>query len=501
MKYLTAVNTVLLACLCVVGLLAMYRQSESQMGAGAAVRQDTCPLTQYALQLVKREKYAMARELLVAATRKTTPQAEYWQSLATACDAFIADAGTSDADTALLRQRLRAGLLSALATAKSAKEVDDLLPLYEKLADVPSDVTPESGGRGEDESWVVDMLREGLRLSDDDPKRSDMLIQIALDQQPMYPGSVQTMWPIIRGHVEQMEADRDRVAALTIYLDSVTDAIRSCHNIELVQRLWTLKTEVETERRKYLEGWRSTLDDELKQFLSEVKSGGLEAITSRHRSSDNSSVAEEPDLYGEIEAFEALATPLGIAPPNTLGQIPDAVSDAVSEAIREIEVDLESQRQAVKTEKLEPARAADDAPISTGEGPCEALLWRAMTAMEDVNSRNVLFWLSRGRTAPEDAVQGGALHAQRLGECIKGIKELQTVAYNLWALRQIHAAGEVTMWSDYLGAIDVGLLHPSVHAMYSQVSDSRLNRAQDSSSRLAAMAILLNKEKIPLKAF
>jgi len=509
MKYLTAVNTVLLGCLCLVGWLALHRQTQSPPGKAAR----TSPLAQYALGLAKMGKHGMARDLLLAAARKTTTQAEYWQSLASACDAFVAQSGASDADAILLRKELRTGLLTALATAESREQVQNLLPLYKKLASQPQPLktTPESEGREEDGSRAIDMLHEGLGLSKQAPKDEelrDTLIELALDEQSIYPGLVPRIWPLIKDHVERMDADRDRVAALTIYLGSVTNAIRCCRSTELVEGLWEVKDEIEKERRKYMERWRSALDAELKDFLSEVKSSGLNALTSRGGHSEQPSPGEEPqqgpnkpNLLEEIETFESLATPLGMQLPGTVREIADAVSDAIKRDIQELEAALESQRQVLNTEKVAPARAADDGPPGTGRGPCQELLSRASTLMEDLSSSDVVFWLRRRRNTSDYASDPVESYAQQLLQCMQRISQVQTVAYNLWAARQIHGAGEVATWSDYLGVIDVGHLHPSVHALYSQVSDSRLNAEQDPRNRLTAISILLNKAKIPLTAF
>ena len=81
------------------------------------------------------------------------------------------------------------------------------------------------------------------------------------------------------------------------------------------------------------------------------------------------------------------------------------------------------------------------------------------------------------------------------------ILQSQTLAYNLWALRECNTAETTNGWESRLAAIDPGALSPSVAALHSSVQSRRIESERDPLRRSRAVRVLLNTPKIPLSAF
>ena len=75
------------------------------------------------------------------------------------------------------------------------------------------------------------------------------------------------------------------------------------------------------------------------------------------------------------------------------------------------------------------------------------------------------------------------------------------LAYNLWALREIHASETVDSWSARLGQIDTGMLEPEVSALYSSTYGKRLEEIKEPERRSSTVQTLLSSPKIALNAF
>jgi hypothetical protein len=81
------------------------------------------------------------------------------------------------------------------------------------------------------------------------------------------------------------------------------------------------------------------------------------------------------------------------------------------------------------------------------------------------------------------------------------VVRLQSLRYNLWALRSIYEAESSDNWDSILGRIDVGLLHPTVNALYSMTYDEQVRKVTDSGIRTRTVQNILNSKKQGLQSF
>jgi len=77
----------------------------------------------------------------------------------------------------------------------------------------------------------------------------------------------------------------------------------------------------------------------------------------------------------------------------------------------------------------------------------------------------------------------------------------RVLAYNLWALREIHAAETADSWVPRLAQIDTGMLDPVVSALYTSVYSRRLEAITSPDGRSNTVQQLLSGNKVPSSAF
>ena len=112
-------------------------------------------------------------------------------------------------------------------------------------------------------------------------------------------------------------------------------------------------------------------------------------------------------------------------------------------------------------------------------------------------------------TTPTNKTRGPAVTgadegnlAEKIANLTQKLYSLQQLAYNLWALREIHAADEDTdNWDVPLARIDTGLLHPTVAALYQQTYGEKIKTIDDPLTTIAKAQHMLSSPKTGLSAF
>ena len=99
---------------------------------------------------------------------------------------------------------------------------------------------------------------------------------------------------------------------------------------------------------------------------------------------------------------------------------------------------------------------------------------------------------------PESALTDAHKEIEQL---LSDVTRLQGIRYNLWALRTIYRAQQSGNWDRLLGKIDVGLLQPTVSALYSTTYDSLIREKTDPRTRIVAVQNILNDKKAALSSF
>ncbi len=92
--------------------------------------------------------------------------------------------------------------------------------------------------------------------------------------------------------------------------------------------------------------------------------------------------------------------------------------------------------------------------------------------------------------------------ADKIANLTDKLYSLQQLAYNLWALREIHSAEEDTdNWDVPLARIDTGLLHPTVASLYQRTYEEKIKKVEDPLARTAKAKHVLSSPKTGLSTF
>ncbi len=178
-----------------------------------------------------------------------------------------------------------------------------------------------------------------------------------------------------------------------------------------------------------------------------------------------------------------------------------SISSLSRRILERTQVDVKKyQDELEKPEPVEPAETKANAP-QFGRG--EKLLDELANLKSNLEQVNLDAWrrsrqiadpskvLSSQSAAPEEFIVQVQSDAQRT----------QFMAYNLWALREIHAAETGDSWPERLARIDPGVLSPAVATLYSSVQSRRIEDERDPRRRGRAVRLLMAPTKTPLAAF
>ena len=259
-----------------------------------------------------------------------------------------------------------------------------------------------------------------------------------------------------------------RVATLVVYLEALDAAVELSEQQEQFDRLWEIRRDVVKTQEECIRLWREALRKKVEELYFQVQEHGVAAtIQTEHSDSQT--------LRSQIEALELLRPSDDGALPKTITRIGMALKLDLQERISSLVLAAQAQEQKDRGgEKIEPLKG------DSGEyrGSLERLFRDLQGIDAKMNGEAVSFWLSRIPVLPGVANTAKEL-SERIQQCAETISDLQRRRYNLWALREIYTGGESSNWDEYLGRIDIGLLHPSVHTCYSIERDERLRREDD----------------------
>jgi hypothetical protein len=517
MKPLLVLNTLLLsAILC--GIISVYWDGSGEATAPSADGGDAggVDLAACAAATIEKGDTGAARLVLSAAIAADPSDGKGWLQVVEATEKLLEATAASEQQAAALRGELAAGLAKSLARAKSRDEVSRLLAVHDRIASIsaktpsnaskqdampthespsdahapgPSHARPEPPTKPSGDDLAV-MLREGLQDQNEDDQRRDALIQVALDGQAVRPDAIPMIWATLAGHVRALPEPSARVATLAVYLESLDAAIGLCEHQEQFERLWQIRKDVAKAQEECVGLWRNWLLKELDELHSKVQENGAAAT-----------LGEKPEdfsnLRSQIEAFESVQDTDNGVFLESVAEIGSAFKQKLQERISNLQsVALAQAKKDSQGEKIEPLKD------ETGKysGPLEQLLQQLQALGAEMGSEAVSFWLSR-IPAPTGTRETDEGLSEKMQMCAQTISDLQRRRYNLWALREIYTGGQSTNWEDYLGRIDLGILHPSVHSCYSIDHDDKLRSVRDPQIRQKAVITLLCKDKIPLQAF
>jgi hypothetical protein len=337
------------------------------------------------------------------------------------------------------------------------------------------------------------LFEAGLKaLEQGDPSRADLLTQLAVRRQADRPRETAAVWKSFKGFLEgQKLPTRGRLSRLLAYRDSLDPVLLACRRLDDFDAVYAVRAEVLAAIGKTRSDLLASLQRDFAAFLVKHKDksagGALEEFASAREK-------WEPDLL----ALTGAAGP---------GRKPEEQNKEL-EALHRVAKDLASRaadalKRLEERLKVQVEQDGKNRPPGTpGEGkagPCESLLRELQALSAAVEGAQLARWLdptSDERSRPElEALVGDLALLQ------SRVVKHRHLRYNLWALGQIHAAETGQGWETQLGAIEVGLLHPAVSALYSLTYDARVRQISDAQTRVSKVRTLLTRRKVTLEAF
>ena len=391
------------------------------------------------------------------------------------------------------------------------------VPLARKPREVvrgaPEDGTDESRGGG---AAVVELCRRGLVLlgqeentstdSSDTTESGGAMVQGAWVHQSQYPAVVPKIWAMTKDWAATLPLDR-RYLTLTLYLQSVNDAIDSCKMPDDFDLLWQVRKQVTSLIEEVEQNRITSLSRELEKLIKEVNDKGVEQCL---LSAD--SLKNHEDVRAKVETLSESSDDLPKAIRDHLQTVRKAVSSWFDNRVVAIEkrYTTERHRDAYAEGEIAPENGAEKNIRKRGQ--YAQLLADVELVWAKRMSPEAQFWMqstlnttanARGDSPPEDVKEKSRSFDQRLNKLRSDIIRSVRIRYNMWAVKQIYQAGRIAapQGCEALGRIDNGLLDPSVSALYSTTESQVLNSIRDAFQLTVQVRKMLLIEPVGLDAF
>jgi hypothetical protein len=358
------------------------------------------------------------------------------------------------------------------------------------------------------------LLREGLgAMAGGDEDRAEFLTQAAIRAQADHPITATDLWKEYGAYLDHSPklTPYDRLARLSAYLDSVEASLLACRNTADFQAVWAVRKAVVNTRVTARSDLLAEANKDVSKVSAEIKTkaatdrrGALRLIASHADQLKPRLLIVFATAAGATQSSEADSGPLR-----------DMLNEAIGLATSEVE----------SLKKRRDDAAALDAKGTAVEpspkyGEYEGIFRDASdlaSALEaaDLHSWGLIVMPGKdGKAATKAQGIGTSAHKEDSGpdatlarvvtdldQLRTDLARLQGIRYNLWALRTIYGAESTDNWDSALGQIDVGLLHPTVNALYSITYDTLVRKQTDPQIRARIVQNILNSKKQALPAF
>jgi hypothetical protein len=362
------------------------------------------------------------------------------------------------------------------------------------------------------------LLHAGLQsLAEGDEDRAEFLTQAALRSQPDHLKFVPGLWREYKAYLDTSKlTPYDRLARLSAYLDGVDAALLSSRNMTDFQEVWAVRQAVVDTRARS----RADLVAEVVHDISDLTTDLKKAAASHDSRGVFGLIASRADLL-KPRALIVLATGADNAQSakSTSDALHEMLAEAVGIAISEINV-LKKRTELAAAIDIK-GDSVDPASPEKQFGDFEKIVRDARDLANALESADIHSWIlmvmpgkeSKGSTKMSREIgvtttkNDGGLDAElartlaSLDQLQAEVARLQGVRYNLWALRSIYGAESNDNWDSVLGRIEVGLLHPTVNALYSITYDTLVRKQIDPQIRARMVQNILNSKKQALSAF
>jgi hypothetical protein len=406
-------------------------------------------------------------------------------------------------------------VLTVVLLICSVVSLSKLGTLSKRLSESAVGTTSEPGKNSADETAVLELCRRGLVLlgqdettsadSNDTRENGGAMVQNAWALQSQYPKVVDKIWFMTGDWASQLPQDR-RYLTLSLYLQSVNDAIDSCDQPDDFDLLWQVRKQVTSRIEKVEQARTSALSTDLAKLIKEVDGKQVEKLLLSPRLPGN---IEE--LRSRLETLDETSDELPKPVKDHLQTINETISAWFEDQIIPLEKRYATEKQRdVKADEITPASSADK--NERGKGQYAQLLTDVEQIWKMWVSPEAQFWMQLNTNAtaiasrdslPEDANGKSGSLDQRLESLQSDIIRSVRIRYNLWAVKEIYQAGRLkgARGCVALGRIDNGLLDPSVSALYSETETMVFRSIEDPFQHTVQVRRMLLTEPIGLDAF
>jgi hypothetical protein len=296
------------------------------------------------------------------------------------------------------------------------------------------------------------------------------------------------------------ELETATLTNLINYQEQLESALTHATRVADFEHGWSIWEKVEQRIGEQRDSLLKRLGDKLPEAISPNDETNLQSLAERIRQFGSYLISHHSQLVALLAAVPP-SEPL----PASLQAIADRARqlDAASViALGSATKVLHQLREQLRdsSNRIEPATATSE---GSPEGHCSRLLRQIgeLTAARQQADLDTWLQLGGGELPANAPEVSGAGSSDKLLEVERQANSTRQLAYNLWALREIHAAETVDSWVERLAQIDTGLLEPVVAALYSSTYGRRLEHVTDPFQRAVVVQQLLGDSKHTLGAF
>lgn len=362
---------------------------------------------------------------------------------------------------------------------------------------------------------VARLFSLGLSLPSREQEQAEFLTQLSLRHQESNPTLVPSLWLRYQDYLEKQGlTPEDYLLRLDVFLESIDKSALACDTESGFMSVWKVRKQVLAQRQTKVDSLTSALNEKLDALLEDVQAKSREG----NRMEAIALAAERGEVI--VATIRAVKTAWATDHQAMLS-LEEKIECLLTEVLSVVTAQLSDLR------KERDVEAAKDTSGNTSEsvvgdasdekGAYEALAHRIAQLRDRLDEADLPTWLSvfgeakgvsldKGgkSTSSENVGNSEAMLADvhtQIDRLLADVSRLQGLRYNLWSLKTIYRAQQSSNWDGLLGRIDVGLLQPTVSALYSTTYDSLIRDKTDPRTRIVAVQNILNGKKAALASF
>ena len=416
-----------------------------------------------------------------------------------------------------LGRDLLTNLDSALVRSNSVYDFDSLYQMrLAILAEIGSGmVGPLAIQNSDSHGEPLALMRAGLKsLKEGEGDRAEFLIQAALQSQAKIPSTASGLWKEYKDYLDsnpKLDA-YDRLTRLSSYLNRVEGTLVACSNLLDFQVVWEVRKHLLDEKSVSHESLLNEALKKVKALTSNLKG----EIESKRSLAVFSLIGSQSD---QLKASALLVLTTESTKPIATNKVAESIRELLNVVIASATNDVATINKRVesaakndkKGDSVDPDKlgvfekiSQDIQKLALSIESADLPTWILMTTpvkVKNEKTKEELKTSSLGNPPENPLVISSTQINTSLSQLQGEVARLQGVRYNLWALRTIYGAESSENWDIELGQIDLGLLHPTVSALYSITYDTLLRKQTDPLIRAGMVRAILNSKKMVLSEF